>query len=233
MTAKAAARSDIRLVRNSEYDGQCPRCPRLVSFRQDIRRNYPAYFAAPVPAFGVSDPDLLIVGLAPGLHGANASGRPFTGDFAGILLYQTLFDFGWSNQPESKSADDSLRLRRCRITNAVKCVPPQNKPTPQEIRTCNAFLKAELSALRPNTALLALGAVAHQAVLMSLELRPRDYRFTHGAMHELPTGHVLFTSYHCSRYNTQTRRLTAGMFRGVFTQIEKRLSGASKRAPRK
>lgn len=233
MTSKLAKHSDIRLVRSPEYDGQCPRCPRLVSFRQDIRRDYPVYFAAPVPAFGASEPDLLIVGLAPGLHGANASGRPFTGDFAGILLYQTLFDFGWSNQPVSESTDDALRLRRCRITNAVKCVPPQNKPTPQEIRTCNAFLKAELSALRPNTALLALGAVAHQAVLMSLGLRPRDFRFAHGAVHELPTGNVLFTSYHCSRYNTQTGRLTPEMFRGVFTQIEKRWSGSTKRAPGK
>lgn len=233
MTSKVATRPDMRLVRNAEYDGQCPRCPRLVSFRQDIRRTYPAYFAAPVPAFGASDPDLLIVGLAPGLHGANASGRPFTGDFAGILLYQTLFDFGWSNQPVSESADDALRLRRCRITNAVKCVPPQNKPTPQEIRTCNVFLKAELSALRPDIALLALGAVAHQAVLMGLGLRPRDFRFAHGAIHELPTQHVLFSSYHCSRYNTQTGRLTADMFRSVFTQIEKRLSGARKKAPSK
>lgn len=216
-----------------EADRECARCARLCSFRREIRRDYADYFAAPVPAFGDPDPELLIVGLAPGLHGANATGRPFTGDYAGVLLYQTLYEFGWSNQPVSQSADDALRLLRCRITNAVKCVPPQNKPTPQEIKTCNAFLRAELETLRAGATILALGSIAHHAVLAGFGLRAKDYPFGHAAYYELPTGHGLVASYHCSRYNTQTKRLTVEMFRAVFTRISDRFPPKRTARPRK
>lgn len=210
-----------------EADPECARCSRLCTFRRNIRRDYTGYFAAPVPAFGDTDPDLLIVGLAPGLHGANATGRPFTGDYAGVLLYQTLYDFGWSNQPESHASDDPLRLMRCRITNAVKCVPPQNKPTPLEIRTCNAYLRTELETLHAGATILALGSIAHHAVIAALGLRAKEYPFGHAAHYELPTGHVLVASYHCSRYNTQTKRLTVDMFRAVFTRISERFPAMS------
>ena len=165
--------------------------------------------------FGAADPRLLIVGLAPGLHGANATGRPFTGDHAGILLYRTLHEFGLASRPESQSANDGLVLRDCRITNAVKCVPPGNKPLPEEIRNCNAYLAAELASLRAGCVLLALGAIAHDAVLAALGLRRPPYRFAHGAEHALPVRLRMIDSYHCSRYNTQTRRLTPEMFREV------------------
>jgi uracil-DNA glycosylase family 4 len=158
---------------------------------------------------------LLVVGLAPGFHGANASGRPFTGDYAGVLLYETLHACGWASAPVSVSRDDGLRLPGCRITNAVKCVPPANKPTPAEIATCNAYLAAELDVLEPAAVVLALGAVAHGAVLRTQGVRPSAHVFRHGAEHVLPSGRRLFDSYHCSRYNTQTRRLTAAMFREV------------------
>jgi uracil-DNA glycosylase len=158
----------------------------------------------------------LIVGLAPGFHGANASGRPFTGDHAGVLLYQTLHEFGWSTRPESRHREDGLRLEGARITNAVKCVPPGNKPTPAEIGECNSYLAAELSMLRSVRVVLALGAIAHGAAVRALGLRARDLPFSHGGEHALPGGRTLLDSYHCSRYNTQTRRLTPAMFREVF-----------------
>ena len=168
-----------------------------------------------MPPFGDAAPRLLIVGLAPGLHGANASGRAFTGDHAGILLYRTLHEFGFASRPESRAVDDGLVLSGCRITNAVKCVPPGNKPQPVEIRNCNGYLAAELAGLRPGTVVLALGAIAHVAVLLALGL-PRTWaRFSHGAEHELPNGLRMIDSYHCSRYNTQTGRLTAEMFQQV------------------
>jgi uracil-DNA glycosylase family 4 len=168
-----------------------------------------------VAPFGDERPKLLIVGLAPGFHGANATGRPFTGDHAGVLLYETLHAFGWSSAPCSVSRDDGLELHGCRITNAVKCVPPANKPTPTEVTTCNDFLRAELDALDPGTVVLALGAIAHAAVLRSRGLRAAAYRFGHAAEHRLPDDRQLIDSYHCSRYNTQTRRLTPEMFRAV------------------
>jgi uracil-DNA glycosylase family 4 len=167
---------------------------------------------------------LLIVGLAPGLHGANRTGRPFTGDYAGTLLYQTLYKFGFASQPESISADDSLRLKDCRITNAVKCLPPQNKPLPVEIRSCNHFLASEIASLPANVAILALGTIAHAAVLTAVGLRAGHGKFAHGARHELPGGQLLFDSYHCSRYNTNTRRLTEEMFHAVFADIRTHLS---------
>jgi uracil-DNA glycosylase family 4 len=199
----------------TEFDPACRRCPRLATFLAEGRARHPDYHCAPVAPFGDARPRLLIVGLAPGFHGANATGRPFTGDYAGVLLYETLYAFGWASAPVSVSRDDGLALRGCRITNAVKCVPPANKPTPAEIATCNDFLRAELDALDPATVLLALGAIAHAAVLRSRGLRAAAYRFSHAAEHRLPDGRRLIDSYHCSRYNTQTRRLTPEMFRAV------------------
>lgn len=205
----------------------CRQCPRLSSFLDEVKTQNPAYYARPVLPFGDPSPRLLIVGLAPGMHGANRTGRPFTGDHAGILLYQTLHRFGFASGPESVSADDGLRLLGCRITNAVKCLPPQNKPETAEIRQCNAFLREELTALPKGTAVLALGNVAHQAVLWAEGLKIKDYPFGHATRYDLPSGLSLFSSYHCSRYNTQTRRLTAEMFEAVFADIRHYLDGAS------
>lgn len=208
------------------FDPGCRRCPRLAGHLDGVRAEHPAYHASPVPAFGDPNPRLLIVGLAPGLHGANATGRPFTGDYAGILLYQTLHRFGYGDRPESLARDDGLQLRDCRITNAVKCLPPANKPTPAEIRTCNAFLATELAALRGDAVVLALGTIAHQAVLRALGLKPRDFLFGHGHEHRLPDGRWLIDSYHCSRYNTQTRRLTEPMFHAVFEAVALKIPGS-------
>jgi uracil-DNA glycosylase family 4 len=180
---------------------------------------HPDYFAHPVPPFGDPAARLLIVGLAPGMHGANRTGRPFTGDYAGILLYQTLHDFGFASRPASESADDSLALIDCRITNAVKCLPPENKPETAEIKTCNAYLSAELAVAPEVRVILALGLVAHKAVLMALGLKQSALTFAHGARHVLPDGRILIDSYHCSRYNTQTRRLTSADFQNVFRLI--------------
>ena len=197
----------------------CTACSRLADFLAASRARYPGYYCRPVPAFGDDHPRLFIVGLAPGLHGANRSGRPFTGDHAGILLYETLHAFGYGSRPESSSGDDGLILAGCRISNAVKCVPPENKPETGEIKRCNVWLQAELAGLPASTALLALGLIAHKAVLMALRLKPGAYPFGHGAVHLLPDGRSLHDSYHCSRYNTQTRRLTPEMFRAVFQRI--------------
>ena len=178
-----------------------------------------------MPSFGDDAPRLLIVGLAPGMHGANRTGRPFTGDHAGILLYRTLHEYGFANQARAVAIDDGLQLIGCRITNAVKCLPPENKPTPDEVRRCNAHLAAELESL-PGVTLLALGAIAHSAVLMALGLRRSAYPFAHGAQHDAGHGRTLFDSYHCSRYNTQTGRLTDAMFKHVFEDIARHLAGA-------
>lgn len=197
----------------------CRACPRLASFLDEVKVDNPTYFCKPVQPFGADAPGLLIVGLAPGLHGANRTGRPFTGDHAGILLYETLHKFGFASRPVSVSADDGLQLINCRITNAVKCLPPANKPETAEIRQCNAYLKTELASLKPGTAVLALGNVAHAAVLMALGLKAKACAFGHGAVHDLACGLRLYDSYHCSRYNTQTRRLTPEMFQAVFARI--------------
>jgi uracil-DNA glycosylase len=194
------------------FDRDCQLCPRLAALRTKLRRQYPDYHNAPVDAFGDPEPRVLIVGLAPGLHGANASGRPFTGDFAGILLYRSLYDAGFASAPESLGADDGLELQGARITNAVKCLPPANKPTTHEADTCRQFLEREIGSLPLSTVILALGAIAHRSVVRSAGGRQSDYRFAHGAVHRLPGGRLLVDSYHCSRYNTQTRRLTAEMF---------------------
>ncbi|UJP05076.1 MAG: uracil-DNA glycosylase [Nitrosomonas sp.] len=202
---------------------ECRQCPRLFNFLQLVKTQYPDYHARPVVSFGVAEPKLLIVGLAPGMHGANRTGRPFTGDYAGILLYRTLHRFGFATHDESVSADDGLRLIGCRITNAVKCLPPENKPVSQEIKQCNQYLSEEMNqfARDGGCAILALGTVAHQAVLMGLQLKTKAYPFTHGGVHDLPIagGMRLYDSYHCSRYNTQTKRLTADMFVQVFARI--------------
>lgn len=216
------------LPSQAPFDPDCRRCTRLSRFLDENKQDYPHYHARPVIPFGADDPALLIVGLAPGMHGANASGRPFTGDHAGILLYQTLFDYGFSTAPVSVSADDELELLDCRITNAVKCLPPQNKPTGEEVRTCNTFLQAELQALRPGACVLALGGVAHNAVVRAFTLRQKEYSFGHNSLHELPQGIWLLDSYHCSRYNTQTRRLTPPMFQAVFGRARALIEG---RAP--
>jgi uracil-DNA glycosylase family 4 len=206
----------------AEFDPACRRCARLAQYLDEGRTRYPAYHCRPVAPFGDPRPRLLVVGLAPGFHGANASGRPFTGDFAGILLYETLHACGWSSSPVSRSSGDGLELLGCRITNAVKCAPPANKPTTAEISTCNEFLAAELQALAPSAVILALGAVAHGAILRAFRLKAAAYAFRHGTEHVLPDGRTLFDSYHCSRYNTQTRRLSAAMFRDVVERTSTR-----------
>jgi uracil-DNA glycosylase family 4 len=213
------------LQKNSlKFDPDCRNCPRLAGFLDRTSEKYAGYHARPVPPFGDTDARLLIVGLAPGMHGANATGRPFTGDYAGILLYQTLFDFGFSNQPDSVSRDDGLKLRGCRITNAVKCLPPQNKPQTDEIRNCNRYLHAEIDALPRPGVIIALGKIAHDAVLRALDLRLSAYPFAHARLHRFSDDRLLIDSYHCSRYNTQTRRLTPEMFAQVFRIASSALS---------
>ena len=197
----------------------CTNCARLSGFLSEVRLAHPNYFARPVPPFGDTQPRLLIVGLAPGMHGANRTGRPFTGDFAGVLLYETLFKFGYSNRLGSAEANDGLQLHGCRITNAVKCLPPQNKPTPDEISICNNYLSDEINVLHKSLSILALGQIAHKAVLMARGLKASAFTFAHAAQHDLGEGITLFDSYHCSRYNTQTRRLTPEMFHAVFARI--------------
>jgi uracil-DNA glycosylase family 4 len=201
----------------------CTACPRLAGFLAEVRKKKPDYHARPVLPFGDPQARLLVVGLAPGMHGANRTGRPFTGDYAGILLYETLHAFGFASRPQSVAADDGLHLIDCRISNAVKCLPPENKPEPSEIRTCNAYLAAELARADEVRVILALGLVAHKAVLMACGLKQAACAFAHGARHELPGGRVLVDSYHCSRYNTQTRRLTSADFQDVFRLVRNEL----------
>ncbi len=217
MKKTATARSSAHLP----FSLECTRCPRLASHLAAVRTAHPDYHARPVAPFGDRKPGLLIVGLAPGMHGANRTGRPFTGDHAGILLYDTLHRYGFGNQPVASAPDDGLVLTGCRITNAVKCLPPENKPLPVEIRECNGYLRSEIAELIPGTAIVALGTVAHQAVLRALDQRLADFKFAHGARHTLPGDLQLFDSFHCSRYNTQTRRLTTEMFQAVFADVRR------------
>ncbi|MDP1680608.1 MAG: uracil-DNA glycosylase [Burkholderiales bacterium] len=205
------------------FSTACTDCPRLSNFLVQVRISHPDYFAQPVPPFGVKEPRLLIVGLAPGMHGANRTGRPFTGDFAGILLYDTLHRYGFASRPTSEHALDGLALIDCRITNAVKCLPPENKPDTSEIKICNKYLSDEINVLDENISVLALGLIAHKAVLMALGLKQGNYAFGHAAEHRLPNGLTLFDSYHCSRYNTQTKRLTPTMFHAVFERIRAKI----------
>jgi len=209
---------------------ECRRCSRLARHLAQVRKDHPDYHARPVLSFGVAAPRLLIVGLAPGMHGANRTGRPFTGDTAGILLYKTLHEHGLANQPEGADPNDGLKLKHCRITNAVKCLPPENKPLPDEIKRCNGYLRAEIASLSKSAAVLALGNIAHQAILRALDLKLSAYPFKHAARHALPDGRVLFDSYHCSRYNTQTRRLTPAMFDAVVAAIAQHITQRTKSA---
>lgn len=198
----------------------CPRCPRLVAFRKGARAQHPDWFNAPVPSFGPSDARLLIVGLAPGLQGANRTGRPFTGDYAGDLLYATLIEYGFARGHYQARPDDGLTLIDCRITNAVRCVPPENKPVGAEIATCRPFLRSEIDGLRRLRIILALGRIAHDSVVATLGGRASTTPFAHGASHTLAQ-FTVFDSYHCSRYNTNTGRLTAEMFRAVFAAMRR------------
>ncbi len=201
------------------FDLNCRQCPRLATFLDEVKEKYPDYHARPVAPFGVDNPRLLVVGLAPGMHGANATGRPFAGDHAGILLYKALYQHGFSNQESAVPVDDALQLINCRISNAVKCLPPANKPTGDEINVCNQFLRAELKTLSPGTVILALGLVAHRSVIKALNLKQKDYPFAHGNTASLENEQWLIDSYHCSRYNTQTRRLTEEMFFDIFKKL--------------
>ncbi len=199
------------------FNPACRDCPRLARFLTQVRCRHPGYHALPVAPFGDAAPRLLIVGLAPGLHGANRTGRPFTGDYAGVLLYQTLHQYGFASAAQSVHAADGLMLTACRITNAVKCVPPQNKPALREIRQCNHYLQAELAALDPRATVLALGGIAHKAALLALAATQIRFPFRHGAHYELPGGLSLFDSYHCSRYNTHSmNRLHIGCWRALI-----------------
>jgi len=199
----------------------CALCPRLAQFRRTQRKVHPDWHNAPVPSFGAIDARLLIVGLAPGLKGANRTGRPFTGDYAGDLLYATLVEFGFARGAYAADAADGLELVDCRISNAVRCVPPENKPMPAEVAACRPFLEREIRAMKRLTAILALGQIAHGAVLSALGQKKSAALFRHGAIHKLPTGIKLADSYHCSRYNTNTGRLTPAMFQSIFRELRR------------
>ena len=196
----------------------CPLCPRLAAFRHACQAEFPPWWNAPVPAFGDPQAEIVIIGLAPGKHGANRTGRPFTGDFAGDLLYATLAKYGLSEGVYAKKADDELTLKNAIILNAVKCLPPENKPTPQEVRTCRPFLESAIAALPRARVFVALGAIAHQSAVKALGGRLPKAKFAHLAEHHMPGGQILIDSYHCSRYNQNTGRLTAAMFDAVFAR---------------
>lgn len=202
----------------------CRLCPRLADFLDEVKADHPDYFCRPVPPFGDLDARLLVVGLAPGKHGANASGRPFTGDHAGLLLYRMLHQFGFANRAESTGSGDGLILHDCRISNAVKCLPPENKPVAAEINQCRPYLKTEIDSLKPGAAILALGSIAHGAVIKSLDVKKSDAPFGHARQWDVGNDLTIFSSYHCSRYNTQTKRLTEAMFEDVFRSVRKHLS---------
>jgi uracil-DNA glycosylase family 4 len=214
-----AKRPDIAFFKVDEtYDPECTRCPRLASFLAESHAKYPSYWCRPVPAFGAAEPSIVIVGLAPGMQGANRTARAFTGDYAGVLLYQTLYDLGLATQPTSVSYDDPLKLINTRIVNSVKCVPPENKPLPDEIRRCNDFLRAEIGKLKSARVYVALGRIAHDAFLSAMDLKRSKFVFGHAAEHPLGQARHLIDSYHCSRYNTQTRRLTPEMFKAALSR---------------
>jgi len=218
-TSKTPGRAAVPL---HEPGRDCPRCPRLVAFRTTWRRREPGWFNGPVPSFGPRNARVLIVGLAPGLQGANRTGRPFTGDFAGDLLYQTLIDYGFARGHYAARNDDGLTLLDCRITNTVRCVPPENKPTGAEIAHCRDFLKSTIREMTRLRIIVALGRIAHDSVVVSAGVRPAATAFAHGRSHPLD-GLTLFDSYHCSRYNTNTRKLTPQMFQAVFAAVRAQL----------
>jgi len=205
------------------FDINCRQCPRLANFLDEVAEKNPGYYCRPVPPFGDRNARLLVVGLAPGMHGANRTGRPFTGDYAGLLLYETLHKYNFASHAESLAADDELTLLDCRITNAVKCLPPDNKPVGAEVNTCNEFLANELNTLPATAVVLALGGIAHRAVVKAVGGRQADFKFGHAAEHKIDGRFLLLDSYHCSRYNTNTRRLTADMFREVFARARELL----------
>ena len=207
-----------------EAPHDCRLCPRLAAFRDTCRTDEPTWFNAPVPSFGKPSARLLVVGLAPGLKGANRTGRPFTGDYAGELLYATLLEFGFAQGTYRADPADGLELVDCMISNAVRCVPPQNKPTPEEIAKCRPFLAARISTLPRLRAVMALGRIAHDQTLAALGLRKSAFPFAHGARHDLGSDRLLFDSFHCSRYNTNTGRLTPDMFRKVLAAIRSHLT---------
>jgi uracil-DNA glycosylase family 4 len=211
-------RSATSPVPQAEPDRDCPLCPRLVAFREELRAEHPDWWNAPVPVFGDPDAWLAIAGLAPGMHGANRTGRAFTGDHAGILLYETLLKFGLAEGQYEQRPDDSLRLRGAAIVNAVRCLPPQNKPTAQEIATCRSFYTLALSGLPKVRVIIALGQIAHTTVVRTAGAKQGACKFGHLAEHELPDGCLLLDSYHCSRYNQNTGVLTAAMFEQVFAR---------------
>ncbi len=213
------------MVEPGDPPKDCPLCPRLAQFRAENRVKFPSYFNDPVPSFGPLSARLLIVGLAPGLHGANRTGRPFTGDYAGVLLYETLISHGFAAGPYDARADDGLTLIDCRITNAARCVPPANKPLPAEIAACNGFLRETIARMPRLRAVLALGRVAYDASLRALGHRASHAQFRHGGAVELTGGLKLFGSYHCSRYNTNTGRLTRDMFESVIRDAARHLDG--------
>ena len=220
---ESASGRPLPALRRTEPDRNCPLCPRLAGYREAARTREPSWFNSPVPSFGDSNARLLIIGLAPGLQGANRTGRPFTGDFAGDLLYATLIDFGFAWGTYRARPDDGMTLVDCRISNAVRCVPPQNKPLPVEINTCRQFLMATIATMPKLRAIVALGRIAHDSTLKALGLRNAAAPFGHGAVH--PAGAIkLYDSYHCSRYNTNTRVLTPDMFRSVFAMVKAELS---------
>lgn len=225
--ARAPARkeTDAESVACAEPEKTCARCPRLVDYRRANAKDYPAYYNGPAPSFGDDGARLLVIGLAPGLHGANRTGRPFTGDYAGDLLYRTLARFGFSKGAYAARPDDGVALQRTMISNAVRCAPPENKPTPAEIRACRPFLKARIESLPHLKAIVCLGRVAHDSTLAALEIRPKSAPFAHGAAHPTGRGVTIFDSYHCSRYNTNTGRLTERMFEKVFASVRAHLSG--------
>jgi uracil-DNA glycosylase family 4 len=214
----APARPATALASSGEPGRDCPLCPRLVAFRKAARQREPEWFNGPVPSFGGMDAVLLIVGLAPGMQGANRTGRPFTGDYAGDLLYPTLLEYGFAKGHYQARPDDGLKLVDCRISNAVRCVPPQNKPLPVEINTCRDFLGLGIAAMPRLRAIIALGRVAHETTVKTLGLRAVAAPFAHGAVHDAGP-YALYDSYHCSRYNTNTGVLTPAMFRAVFARV--------------
>lgn len=226
MTRAAARKFEPPTRAAAEPPRNCALCPRLVSYRTANEAAFPDYYNGPAPSFGRENARLLIVGLAPGLHGANRTGRPFTGDYAGDLLYQTLKKFGFAKGEYAASPDDGLTLVGAMISNAVRCAPPENKPTPSEIRTCRAFLEARIEALPELGAIVCLGRIAHDSTLAALGLKAKDAPFRHGAAHKLARGIALFDSYHCSRYNTNTGRLTEKMFEQVFAAVRAHLCEA-------
>ena len=204
-----------------EPNKNCSKCRRLYNFRKKNQSNNPDWFNAPVPTFGELSSSLLIVGLAPGLQGANKTGSPFTGDYAGILLYEMLHKHGFSNKPASSNTNDNLKLKKCRITNAVRCLPPENKPIGDEIKNCNRYLREELNNIEARAIILCLGVIAHKATVKALLLKQSDYQFKHGNIFKLSDGRTIIDSYHCSKYNTYTKRLTKKMFNDIFKNIKK------------